>query len=180
MLAWLVAAALAGQAPAPVAPRFAVDQSGGGLGVFVRETVAFGAYGRKGKTAEPSVWVAEQQRTDVGPRERSRKHRWIDGRSCPALATVAGELEAMLVREEARQEAADRFGVRVLDGPRAWASDTPMVKVARVDAATRPPGLSDVGGPVSRWWWRSEEILEPCWRDDAPRFGGKPAAPLIP
>lgn len=188
MIAWAVAAALAAQAQTGVVPAYVIKQSGGGLGIFVEETVVVGGvHGSKRRRGAPLFWVVEQRRADshlgevapdgtvLKPFGWTRKHRWIDSRTCPGLAEMVQALSAMLVGDEARLAAAERFGIRQL--PSLPTFDAPGVSITRLPGDV--PNMSDIGGPLTRWWWLREMTLEPCWRDDAPLVNGRPVAPLI-
>jgi hypothetical protein len=185
MISWAVAAALAVQAQATVTPVYTLKQSGGAPGYLIDETVVLaGGHSPKDVRGTRQFWIAEQWRTESGPRKvapdgtvsgSTKQYRWIDSRTCPALADVVQQLNAMWVGEQARLEMAARVGLRQI--PTIPSFHARLVSVTRLPGDA--PGISDWGGPWSAWWLRSEESLESCWQEEAPLVDGHPATPLI-
>ncbi|RAK56417.1 hypothetical protein [Phenylobacterium deserti] len=132
-----------------------------------------------GNALRPSdAWVAEQRRytTSLGripdgkepyvPGPVVRDHRWIDGRTCPALLTALRDVTALPPVS---------FGGPDGVGGGSFATDTFMTTL-RGPAPYGVPAdeirRSDYGGPVARWWQRTEEALEPCWTPKKPSHQG--------
>ena len=163
-----------------VAPWYTVRQTGGGLGNYVDEKVvlaaAFNTTEASERGLEPQFWIAEQQRSETHPsRDGARemtKHRWLDGRKCPALAAVLRKL-------------GDIPPAHFVGGGKTPSvpppSDTPGVEVE--GRARRPHAgsvsISDIAGPISNWWWSSSTTLEPCWQKDAPIVAGTTVKTLL-
>ena len=140
--------------PPRVETVYTVKQQGGGLGIFVDQTVVFQSVSRRGET----VWVVErrERRQNVG--RKTQLHQWIDGRRCAPLKDVLAGIAKL---PPAQFERADRKD-------RGWISDTPYVTLTGPLANGRGGetlARVDLAGPISRWWRDSEARLAPCWRD---------------
>jgi len=114
--------------------------------------------------------VAERWREDDVQTRKTVVHDWIDSRACPQLLEVLASLTTLPKngvltpdRAESQSLALDFITVSVT-GP------------ASVDGETRIT-LSDRTGAVAAWWWRSSEMLKPCWQADPPKVGGVPLSP---
>jgi hypothetical protein len=104
-------------------PAFRVTQEGGGLGVFVSESVTL-SFDRHDRS-----WFAERRRSDSNWCGLQVDHRctathitvhdWASSRNCPALATVIKKLpearRASLAIE--REQALSRLRIQVTDTP---------------------------------------------------------------
>ena len=163
LLGLLLATSVAAQGPNPlrVETVYTVKQQGGGLGIFVDQTVLIQSVSRRGET----VWVVErrERRQNVG--RKTQLHQWIDGRRCAPLKDVLAGIAKL---PPAQFERADRKD-------RGWISDTPYVTLTGPLANGRGGetlARVDLAGPVSRWWRDSETRLAPCWRDGPMSVGG--------
>ena len=159
------APAKAGGGWGEVYPIYRITEEGGGLGIFVDSVIVV-------TRPEDGRWVAERRRQDDVLSKKKIVHDWIDSRACPQLAVVLDSLATL-----------PKNGVLTPDRARAQslAFDVTTVSVtgpASVDGETRIT-LSDRLGPVSDWWWRSAEILKPCWLADPPKVGGVPLRPQL-
>ena len=146
-------------------PIYRITEEGGGLGVFVNSVIVL-------TRPEDGRWVAERWREDDVLTKKKIVHDWIDSSACPQLAVVLDSLARL-----------PKNGVLTPDRARAQslAFDVTTVSVtgpASVDGETRIT-LSDRLGPVADWWWRSSEILKPCWQADPPKVGGVPLRPQL-
>jgi len=179
MIAWALAAALLAPPQPFVSPTYAVQQSGGGLGIWVEETVVLSGVARSARPGgKRRYWLVEQRRADFDLGQRTTKHRWIDGRTCPALSGVVDQLQAKLAAEDARLAAAERFGIRQMQIPTIPPFHTPSVTLTRLSDA-EPLSLRDYEGPIAEWWRRSAQTLETCWRTEPPLVAGRPVKPTI-
>lgn len=96
-------------------------------------------------------WMAERRTritTGVSGPTKHIDRLWIDGRSCPALGKF---IEA----------------IGKIPAPDASAPPPPF-HGARTALATRKADggyavRSDYEGPITAWWWTSQETLKPCW-----------------
>lgn len=141
---------------------YRVTQHGGGLGIWIDETVVFSV------AAEPPRWVAERTRRDsnwCGRTERGKgcvstvisTHEWIDGALCPELLRSLQALAAVHVEGFVDPMQVDLTTV----------SDTPLLEVTgpSTNAAGFEASLkvSAFSGPFVDWWRQSDARLKGCW-----------------
>ncbi len=143
-----------GADPPRIETVYTVKQQGGGLGIFVDQTVVIQSVSRRGET----VWVVErrERRQNVG--RKTQLHQWIDGRRCAPLKDVLAGIARLPPVQFERADRRDR----------GWVSDTPYVTLTGPLANGRAGetlARVDLAGPVSRWWRDSEARLAACWRD---------------
>lgn len=106
-------------------------------------------------------WIVERslKQTDLSFNPPETSHDWIDGRKCPALASVLAGISAI---PQMKIEAANReidirppadFPRLRISGPEAGEDTVGGARVSR----------SDYLGGASKWWVQAEKKLEPCW-----------------
>jgi hypothetical protein len=157
------AAALARQALHPPA-QFKLTQDGGGLGVYVKETVTF-SFVRPGR-----FWSVERRRTDsnwCGRKDgdrcsetRTSVHDWVTGRDCPVLARIMKELPQAQEADRVinRRQGREHKVIAV--------NDTPLLTLeARATGTGKAASQSEWVGPLVDWWESAEQRLKPCWKE---------------
>jgi hypothetical protein len=148
---------------------YRVTQQGGGLGIWIDETVAFTL------SAEHPRWVAERTRRDgnwCGRTEPGKgcvstvisTHEWIDGALCPELLRSLQALAAVHVEGFVDPMHMDLTTV----------SDTPLLEVTGPSPNAAGFGaslkVSAYSGPFVDWWSQSEARLKGCWSPRAINF----------
>jgi len=116
---------------------------------------------------EGSFWMVEQRKRATigvgGPTIRIER-RWVDGRSCSALAPIVEALSKTL-------------GAPVSPAPRPSGSRLPVIQdIPEVPTfhgnttylgVLKPGGAydvrSDYEGPITAWWRTTEQALADCW-----------------
>lgn len=136
--------------------RFALIESGGGLGIDVDNATVFSAIDQGGTT----IWFVERNSNESNGCGRSANGKciptrkssmdWIDGRSCVPLQHVL--LQLPTVRAVERGSAHDLV------------SDTPLLSLLMFKRAQlSTERLSEYEGPLVDWWRSAQEQLKPCW-----------------
>ena len=148
---------------------YRVTRQGGGLGVWIDETVKFSV---SGLPANPH-WIVERSRVDKNwcgshDGEKGCKatvtsvHDWIDGTKCPALLQSLDELPMIPVSGIASPS----------DTNWSSMSDTPFTEVTALPSNAQGSGarikLGAFTGPVVDWWDNAEKRLKVCWDSRAP------------
>lgn len=186
LLAWITPAAAQQRNGAEV---YRVTETGGGLGIFVDQTIVFL---RAGGGTVPMRWVVERVRRDrnwCGRRSDGkcapldeRRHDWIDGDACPQLIAVLRDLSKI-----------PPPGFSDPERPESWmVSDSTLLTVEGRPAApivekgswprqiAQTLSISEYSGPYQDWWHKGEQVLAGCWKAEAPRAAGKPIQPVLP
>lgn len=158
--------------------QYTVTNVGGGLGVFVDETVIFGMV--PSGTAGPR-WVAERVRHDrhwCGKQggggkciaTETRIHDWLDGAAC---ATVAPAFTALWAIRPAG------FG-QVRDFTVVSDSSTVTIKGTTTQAGYfTEVSVSQDAGDFARWWHNASNGWKSCWQHAAPVVEGQVLAPRL-
>jgi hypothetical protein len=132
----------------------------GGFYTGIHDSIAITRF-RDGGGAK-NIWIAERRRRTTqgldGP-VVGLAHDWIDGRSCPGLGPIIGQI-ALLARTKRSPIPPPFHGVRVN-----------VTTVGRDGSTTR---LHDYEGPVALWWRAAEAELKPCWQDQPIELNGAP------
>lgn len=106
-------------------------------------------------------WIVERslQHKGLSFNPPKTSHDWIDGRKCPALASVLADISAIpkmqivaANREISIRPPADFPRLRI-SGPEAGEDTIGGARVSR----------SDYMEGSSKWWFKAEKRLEPCW-----------------
>ena len=146
-------------------PIYRITQEGDGVGTVFDRVIVL-------TRPEDGRWVAERRQQDVVMGKTKHVQDWIDSRACPRLLEVLANLSTLPKNGVLTPDRA-RVGSLILDVP-----SVSVTGPASVDGETRIT-LSDRLGPVADWWWRSSEILKPCWQADPPKVGGVPLRPQL-
>lgn len=168
---------------------YRVTETGGGLGVFVNQTVIFL---RAGGGNTPMRWVVERVRQDrnwCGKHAKGkcvqldeRRHDWIDGDTCPQLIGMLRELSKIPL--PAFSDPDDAGGWSVSDTTLLTVQGRPVVPATEKGnwpkELAETISVSEYTGPYQSWWHKGQEALAGCWKAEAPLAGGKPIAPSLP
>lgn len=106
-------------------------------------------------------WIVERSLKDARPGLAGTftSHDWIDGRKCPALTSVLTDISAIPA-------------MRIVGANRQIAirppSDFPRLRISGPEDGEDTVGgarisRSDYMGGSSKWWFKAEQRLEPCW-----------------
>ncbi|WP_133254236.1 hypothetical protein [Phenylobacterium deserti] len=173
-MAVLLAAALPASAQEGAHPRFALNQVGGGLGIWIEQIVLFNEV--QLSIRHPSFWIVESHTVETRLDGGAVAHQWIDSRACPALVI------ALRARPRITNPAATLPDDFVLNVP---PSDTPKTTLAEpaspltADGWRTPVLRSDYDGEVAAWWWLTRKSLEPCWRTQLTAMGEQRHKPQL-
>lgn len=166
------------QADRKISAQYKVTNVGGGLGVYVDETVVFGVM--PGSSTGPR-WIAERVRRDrnwcgkQGPDGKciavdTVVHDWLDGATC---ATVAPSFIALAAIRPAGFAPVRDFVV-VSD------SSTVTIKGATTQAGFFTEiSVSQAAGDFATWWHNASNRWKPCWQQGAPIVEGQALAPSL-
>lgn len=158
--------------------QYTVTNVGGGLGVYVDETVLFGIV--PGGSGGPR-WVAERVRRDrhfCGKQDAGGKciatdtavHDWLDGTNCKTVAPAFTALWAI----RPAGFAPVRDFVIVSD------SSTVTIKGTTTQAGFFTEiSVSQDAGDFATWWYKASNRWKPCWQQAAPMVEGKALAPSL-
>lgn len=155
----LIGLALILTAPAYAAPRYQLTEKGGGLGLWIDQTVLL--HVRPGAGDDEDIWTAERRRvesnfcgirTDKGCTATTISvHEQIDGRRCPALQVAMAALPA--ARDEYRRWAHD-----------VMVTDTAEISLTALSVAGNVEEIqAEYIGPIEAWWHSSEAHIAQCW-----------------
>lgn len=153
-------------------PRYRISFKGGGLGIEIDEVVLLSAVatrdGHKFWVAErrlhESNWCGDRRGTSCA-RTETRKHDWIDERSCPALDSAVAQLPRVWLSDPASKP----------DYRLAIVTDTPLLTIEPSnDKHGLRSTLVEYLGPSATWWRESEERLAACWRVQPPTVNRRP------
>lgn len=113
------------------------------------------------ESGHAQFWIIERSLKDTRPglAGTTTSHDWIDGSKCPALTSVLADISAVPALKIAPanrnipiRPPADFPRLRI-SGPEAGEDTIGGARVSRTDYL----------GGVSKWWFKAEKRLEPCW-----------------
>jgi hypothetical protein len=154
---------------------YRVKEVGGGLGMYIDQTVIFSA-APGGADTEGGRWIVERVKTEsnwCGRRSASgaceaigsQIHDWIDSRSCPNARAALEALPDIPVPSFKRR---DSLYMTVSDTPLLTIEGTPE----QAQSTAQHLLISEFTGPHRIWWETTEKALSACWQREAPRIEG--------
>lgn len=152
-----------------IVPWYTIGASGYGLGVVEEETVVVS---RVTGTSVGAFWIAEQWRHESSAiaKTSDTKHRWIDGRGCPALVNALNKLSEI---------PATKFGTPDTFADTGFAFDATLTSFRGPPAEKGGVGVQitrrEYDGPLTNWRLATGAALAGCWRDDTVQIDGTEA-----
>jgi hypothetical protein len=159
----------------PVTQRYRLEEHGGGLGVFVDETIVILSVGKP----DAQTWVLERWRRDrnwCGQKSADGKclagdvtvHEWATSSDCAELNWIIEGLGDL--KETGREK------------PVLEATDTPLITLefAPFDADGESQRvMREYAGPLAGWWQNWEGQIKRCWTATPPRLDGYSLKPRL-
>lgn len=154
---------------------FVVSTGGGGYGgssslrVVISRRTTTGAHGEV-LADPPPAWVLRretEQTWGMGARagQTEKTVKWVDGRTCSALAKVMDGIDALPpVKPYRWREIKDAYIGAPPTHSGGWS-------LSMWGPGMMGETLDDLSGDtVGAWWVRANKALEPCWRDEEPAY----------
>ncbi len=145
---------------------YRVTERGGGLGVWIDQTVTFTTLGGgrwiAERAREESNWCGKHPSASSCAATKTKTRDKFDGQSCPQLAEALQALSVIPLPSFADPDAAKAVVV----------ADASLLTVEGWPRAAGPAGalpwqqrisISEYSGPFRAWWTRTEADLKPCW-----------------
>lgn len=118
-----------------------------------------------------AFWAAERWQTkkDVG-KPLLKRHAWLDGRTCPALAAALTALADLPPAKIGGPSNFDQVGMVMDGGVITVSGPGPGPRPGSTGAAAegrrgRIVTMAEHPGPIVRWYYKAEPALEACWQD---------------